>query len=219
MRENFMKYDRWRKRMVDDQIVGRGITDMAAIAAMERVPRHLFVPDALVDSAYGDHPLPIGEGQTISQPYIIAEMTQALHLDEHDRVLEIGTGSGYQAAVLAEIVFRVYTIERNKTLFHKTRKLFDDLKYYNIVTKYGDGTQGWPGESPFDAIIVTAGGENIPQPLIDQLGMGGRLVMPVGGAMIQELILLEKNVRGVSVSSLGGCRFVKLIGRHGWQED
>lgn len=204
--------------MVQRQIIDRGITDKAVIDAMAGIPRHLFVSEALTDSAYGDFPLPIGEGQTISQPYIIAEMTQALGLTGEERVLEIGTGSGYQAAVLAKIVFRVYTIERNNTLFMRTRKLFDQLKYHNIVTRYSDGTQGWQDESPFDAIIVTAAGEAIPQPLIDQLVPGGRLIMPVGGVLAQELLLLEKKEDGITVDNLGGCRFVKLIGQHGWKD-
>ena len=204
--------------MVENQIVARGITDANVVRAMKKVPRHLFVSEALTESAYGDFPLPIGEGQTISQPYIIAEMTNALELTGSERVLEIGTGSGYQAAILAEIVYRVYTIERNNSLFLSARRLFDRLKYYNIVTKYSDGTQGWAKESPFDAIIVTAGGESIPRPLIDQLAPGGRLVMPVGGSFTQELLKVEKTDQGLSSSSLGGCRFVKLIGQHGWKE-
>ncbi len=219
MIEDSIKYDRWRKQMVEQQIVTRGITDIAVVNAMGSVPRHLFVGEALSDSAYGDHPLPIGEGQTISQPYIIAEMTQALNLKGNERVLEIGTGSGYQAAILSCIAYRVYTIERNNNLFIRTRKLFDTLKYHNIITKYSDGTQGWQAESPFDAIMVTAGGHKIPQPLIDQLAEGGRLIIPVGGLLVQELMLLEKNKTGITVNNLGGCRFVKLIGRHGWQEE
>ncbi len=208
---------RQRREMVEKQIVSRGVSDPQVIDAMLKVPRHLFVSEALVDSAYGDFPLPIGEGQTISQPYIIAEMTQSLGLKGHERVLEIGTGSGYQAAVLAQIVYRVYTIERNNPLFLQTRKLFDFLKYHNIVTRYSDGTQGWKQESPFDAIIVTAGGQQIPQPLIDQLAVGGKLVMPVGGNFSQELILLEKDENGIKTDNLGACRFVKLIGQHGWE--
>ncbi len=211
------KFEMLRQQMVEKQIIARGVTDAAVIRAMSTVPRHLFVNEALADSAYGDFPLPIGEGQTISQPYIISEMTQALELKGDERVLEIGTGSGFQAAILAHIVFRVYTIERNNTLFMRTRKLFDQLRYHNIVTHYGDGTQGWKDESPFDAIIVTAGGEQIPPPLLDQLAMGGKLIMPVGGLVSQELLLATKNKQGISINNLGGCRFVKLIGQHGWK--
>jgi protein-L-isoaspartate(D-aspartate) O-methyltransferase len=216
MKDQAKKFDRLRRDMVEKQIVSRGVTDPLVIQAMLTVPRHLFVSEALVDSAYGDFPLPIGEAQTISQPYIIAEMTQSLQLKGHERVLEIGTGSGYQAAVLARIVYRVYTIERNHTLFLQTRKLFDQLKYHNIVTRYSDGTQGWKEEGPFDAIIVTAGGQQIPEPLIEQLAEGGRLVMPVGGNFSQELLRLEKTEHGIKTVNLGACRFVKLIGQYGW---
>ncbi len=216
MKDEAKKYSRWRREMVEKQIMARGVKDPLVLNAMLSVPRHRFVSEALVDSAYGDFPLPIGQGQTISQPFIIAEMTQALELKGNERVLEIGTGSGYQAAILARIVYKVYTIERNNTLFLQTRKLFDALKYHNIVTRYSDGTQGWKSESPFDAIIVTAGGRQIPPPLIDQLAVGGRLVIPVGGQMSQELLKLEKSEDGIKTYSLGGCRFVKLIGRHGW---
>ena len=210
------KFSRWRRDMVEKQIIARGISDPLVIQAMIQVPRHLFVSEALVDSAYGDFPLPIGEGQTISQPFIIAEMTQNLTLTGRERVLEIGTGSGYQAAVLSHIVYRVYTIERNNTLYLQARKLFDRLKYHNIVTRYSDGTQGWKAESPFDAIIVTAGGNQIPEPLVNQLIEGGRLVMPVGGLHSQELLRIEKTSTGIRKVNLGGCRFVKLIGEHGW---
>jgi len=210
------KFSRWRRDMVEKQIIARGISDPLVIQAMIQVPRHLFVSEALVDSAYGDFPLPIGEGQTISQPFIIAEMTQGLTLTGQERVLEIGTGSGYQAAVLSRIVYRVYTIERNNTLYLQTRKLFDRLKYHNIVTRYSDGTQGWKAESPFDAIIVTAGGNRVPEPLVNQLIEGGRLIMPVGGLHSQELLRIEKTSTGIRTVNLGGCRFVKLIGEHGW---
>ncbi len=216
MKDEPKKYSHWRCDMIEKQIVARGVSDPMVLSAMEKVPRHLFVSEALVDSAYGDFPLPIGEGQTISQPYIIAEMTQALELKGHERVLEIGTGSGYQAAILAQIVYKVYTIERNQALFLQTRKLFDALKYHNIVTRYSDGTQGWASESPFDAIIVTAGGRKIPPPLIDQLAVGGRLIIPVGGDLSQELIKLVKTKESYKTYNMGGCRFVKLIGQHGW---
>jgi protein-L-isoaspartate(D-aspartate) O-methyltransferase len=218
MKNEPKKYNSRRREMIEKQIVSRGVTDPLVLGAMAKVPRHLFVSEALVDSAYGDFPLPIGEGQTISQPYIIAEMTQNLGLKGHERVLEIGTGSGYQAAVLAQIAYKVYTIERNNALFLQTRKLFDKLKYHNIVTRYSDGTQGWKQEGPFDAIIVTAGGQKIPGPLIEQLSNGGRLVMPVGDDFSQDLILLEKMEDKIKTSNLGACRFVKLIGQHGWNE-
>ena len=203
--------------MVKRQIEARGITDPKVLAAMYKVPRHLFVGDALRDQAYGDFPLPIGEQQTISQPYIVAEMTQALQPGKDDRILEIGTGSGYQAAILAEIVFRVYTIEKIYPLYTKTRKLFDKLHYHNIVTKYSDGTSGWEDESPFDGIIVTAGSPVIPKPLVSQLAVGGRMVIPVGDLYSQELIKLYKDEHGIHKTNLGGCRFVKLVGEHGWR--
>ncbi len=171
-----------------------------------------------MDQAYGDFPLPIGEQQTISQPFIVAEMTQALQLDKDDKVLEIGTGSGYQAAILAEITFRVYTIERIHSLLIKARRLFDKLRYHNIVTKYSDGTTGWTDESPFNAIIVTAGAPEIPEVLVDQLAMGGRMVLPVGDQYSQNLIMLYKNEDGIHKTNLGGCRFVKLVGEHGWDQ-
>ena len=218
MEENSIKYERQREKMVTRQIEARGVTDPKVLAALRKVPRHLFVSEALRDQAYGDFPLPIGEQQTISQPYIVAEMTQALQPSEEDRVLEIGTGSGYQAAILAEIVFRVYTIERIHSLYVKSRKLFDKLNYHNIVTKYSDGTIGWPEESPFDAIIITAGAPGIPKPLVSQLAVGGRMMIPVGDQYSQELIKLYKDEHGIRKTSLGGCRFVKLMGEYGWRE-
>jgi len=213
-----MKYERQREEMVRTQLEARGITDPKVLAAFHRVPRHLFVSEALRDQAYGDFPLPIGEQQTISQPYIVAEMTQALALGSEDRVLEIGTGSGYQAAILAEIVFRVYTIERIRSLFLKSRKLFDQLRYHNILMKYSDGSIGWADERPFDAIIVTAGAPEIPETLVNQLGIGGRLVIPVGNRYSQELIKIYRDEEGIHTKNLGGCRFVKLVGEHGWGE-
>ena len=219
MERESKKYERQREEMVRHQIEARGIKDPKVLAAFRKVPRHLFVSEALRDQAYGDYPLPIGEQQTISQPYIVAEMTQALELSENDRVLEIGTGSGYQAAILAEIVYRVYTIERIRSLHIQVRRLFDKLNYHNIVTKYGDGTKGWPDESPFDAIIVTAGAPVIPELLINQLHEGGRMVVPVGNQHTQELIKIYRENKGIRQTNLGGCRFVKLVGEHGWKED
>ena len=218
MEKNSLKYQRLREEMVEKQLKRRGISDPRVLSAMGKVPRHLFVSEALMDQSYGDHPLPIGEQQTISQPYIVAEMTQALELNKNDRVLEIGTGSGYQAAILAEIVFRVYTIERIYSLYVKTRKLFDELRYFNIVTKYSDGTSGWSDESPYDAIIVTAGSPEIPRILTNQLAIGGRMVIPVGDQHEQELVRIYRDEKGIYTENLGGCRFVKLVGEYGWRE-
>ncbi|MEJ2155184.1 MAG: protein-L-isoaspartate(D-aspartate) O-methyltransferase [Desulfobacteraceae bacterium] len=212
-----MKYDRLRHEMVEKQIEARGITDIRVLNAMRQVPRHLFVSEALMDQAYSDFPLPIGEQQTISQPYIVAEMTQALQLSPDDRVLEIGTGSGYQAAILSKIVYRVYTIERIHSLYIRSRKLFDNLGYHNIVTRYSDGTTGWQDQGPFDAIIVTAGSPEIPAVLVNQLTIGGRMVIPVGSQHSQDLIKLIREQNGIHQTNLGGCRFVKLVGEHGWR--
>jgi len=212
------KYNSKREEMVRSQIEARGIRDPRVLSAFRAVPRHLFVSEALREQAYGDYPLPIGEQQTISQPYIVAEMTQALELGRDDRVLEIGTGSGYQAAILAQIVYRVYTVERKRALYMQTRNLFDKLNYYNIVTKYADGTKGWQEESPFDAIVVTAGAPELPEVLITQLAEGGRLVVPVGNQHTQELIKICREKGDVQQTNLGGCRFVKLVGEHGWKE-
>ena len=218
MKKELIKYERQREEMVQQQIAARGITDAKVLAAFRNVPRHLFVSEALRDQAYGDYPLPIGEQQTISQPYIVAEMTQALELKHDERVLEIGTGSGYQAAILAEIVYRVYTIERIRRLYVQTRNLLDKLQYHSIVMRCSDGTSGWHDEGPFDAIIVTAGAPEIPEKMLDQLVDGGRMVVPVGNQHSQELIKLTKDKSGIHKSNLGGCRFVKLIGAHGWKE-
>jgi protein-L-isoaspartate(D-aspartate) O-methyltransferase len=211
------KFTRQREEMVRRQIEGRGITDPRVLQALRTVPRHEFVSEALVDRAYGDFPLPIGEGQTISQPFIVAEMTQALALDPEDRVLEIGTGSGYQTAVLAELVYRVYSVERIHPLYVQARRLFDRLGYHNIVTRFSDGTVGWAEEAPFDAILVTAGSPKIPEPLVNQLCPGGRMVIPVGDRFSQELTKIYRDERGIRQTHMGGCRFVKLVGEHGWK--
>ncbi|MFY9941399.1 MAG: protein-L-isoaspartate(D-aspartate) O-methyltransferase [Desulfobacterales bacterium] len=218
MKADSMKFRRQREEMVLRQIEARGVKDPKVLAAMRKVPRHMFVSEALMDQAYGDFPLPIGLQQTISQPYIVAEMTQALQLNADDRVLEIGTGSGYQAAILAEIAYRVYTIERIHTLLVKARQTFDRLHYHNIVTRYSDGTCGWAEESPFDAIVVTAGAPEIPKTLLSQLAVGGRMVIPVGDQFTQDLVKLYRDEDGIHRVSLGGCRFVKLVGEHGWEK-
>jgi len=211
-------YKQARERMVKTQLIPRGITDPRVLAAMGKVPRHLFVEEALRGEAYNDHPLPIGHKQTISQPYIVALMTQALELKGDEHVLEIGTGSGYQTAILAELCEKVYTIERIRPLLEKARKTLWELGYTNILFKAFDGTLGWKEYAPFDAIMVTAGAPKIPQPLLDQLTEGGRLVIPVGGRFSQDLIKITKKNRQFIQKNLGGCRFVDLVGVHGWKE-
>ena len=206
-----------RRRMVESQIKNRGVADPLVIAAMLKVPRHLFVEEGLRNQAYADHPLQIGEHQTISQPYMVAHMTEALQLKGGERVLEIGTGSGYQTAVLAEIAEKVYSLERIRSLMSQARQILDRLSYHNILIKIGDGTAGWPKEGPFEGIIVTAGAPEIPQPLVAQLATGGRLVVPVGDRQSQVLKRLTLTERGPQVEDLTRCRFVRLIGRHGWK--
>lgn len=205
------QYESLRNRMVDDQIAGRGISDQATLMAMRKVPRHLFVPASYVKEAYSDRPLPIGYSQTISQPFIVAYMTELSRPAKGKKALEIGTGSGYQAAVLAEIVDTVYTIEIVPELAKEAAARLKVLGYQNIVAKYGDGYKGWPGHGPFDIIIVTAAADHIPQPLKDQLAEGGRLVMPVGNpATVQELILLIKKKGRITEQRLEHVFFVPL---------
>jgi protein-L-isoaspartate(D-aspartate) O-methyltransferase len=207
-----------REKMVKNQLIPRGITHRGVLEAMGKIHRHLFVEEALVGEAYNDHPLPIGHKQTISQPYIVALMTQALDLSGKEKTLEIGTGSGYQTAILAELSEKVYTIERIRPLMEGARNLLTHLGYSNILFKAFDGTLGWKESQPFDAIMVTAGAPKIPQPLMDQLADGGRLVAPVGDKFSQELIKVIKMKDGYEEKNLGGCRFVDLIGVHGWQD-
>lgn len=207
-----------RERMVETQIKARGISDERVLQAMLKVPRHLFVDEALRDQAYGDFPLPIGEGQTISQPYIVALMTEALELKGNERVLEVGTGSGYQTAILAELSLWVYTIEKYPTLLERAKKTLLNLGYKNISFKLGDGSLGWKEVAPFDAIIVTAAAPKIPPPLIDQLLEGGRIVIPVGDAFSQMLIKGIKRGGKLYTQSLEPVRFVKLVGAYGFEE-
>ncbi|MGB4598492.1 MAG: protein-L-isoaspartate(D-aspartate) O-methyltransferase [Trichlorobacter sp.] len=204
--------------MVQEQIVGRGITAPRVIETMLKIPRHLFVQDAMADQAYSDSALPIGEKQTISQPYMVALMTDLLELDGRDHVLEIGTGSGYQTAVLASLCRRVYTIERIRPLAMQARKVLDSLHLLNVNIKVGDGTLGWAEEAPFDAILVTAGAPAVPEALAAQLAPGGRLVIPVGNASDQTILRIRKEPDGSLLRETGvGCRFVPLIGQQGWQ--
>ena len=208
-----------RRKMVEEQILGRGIKDLSVMEVLSRVPRHLFVNSSLQHRAYGDCPLPIGENQTISQPYIVALMTQVLDLKGGERVLEIGTGSGYQTAILAELASHVFTIERVKPLVKKTKELLEGLKYKNIVFKTFDGTYGWRDQSQFDAILISAATPSIPKSLIEQLADKGRLVAPVGERESQDLIVLNKNGNKIMERKIGSCKFVPLIGKFAWSEE
>ncbi|MBI4377939.1 MAG: protein-L-isoaspartate(D-aspartate) O-methyltransferase [Nitrospinae bacterium] len=213
-----MDYESERRMMVEDQLIGRGIRDKRVLDAMGKVPRHLFVEEALRSRAYGDYPLPIGEKQTISQPYMVALMTENLMLKGSEKILEIGTGSGYQAAILAELCEKVYTVERIKSLALKARKNIDSLGYMNVAIKIFDGTYGWKEHMPYDGIIVTAGAPHIPQLLVDQLVVGGRIVIPIGDEFSQTLVRVEKGKDGIKTTNICGCVFVKLIGDLGWKE-
>lgn len=215
-----MNFEIARKRMVESQIIARGVSDRRGIEAMLKVPRHVFVEEAMAAQAYSDTPLPIGEKQTISQPYMVALMTELLELKGKEKVLEIGTGSGYQAAILAVMADRVYTVERIRPLALRARKALDSLGLLNVNIKMSDGTVGWEDEAPFDAIIVTAGAPDIPQQYIDQLKPGGRLVIPVGTQFEQVLVRVVKQEDGsVERENITGCRFVKLVGKFGWSSD
>jgi protein-L-isoaspartate(D-aspartate) O-methyltransferase len=207
-----------REKMVKNQLIPRGIKDPGVLFAMGKVPRDRFLEEALLGEAYNDHPLPIGHKQTISQPYIVALMTEALELTGKEKTLEIGTGSGYQTAILAELSSKVYTVERIRALMVKARKTLQELEYNNVLFKAFDGTLGWKEHEPYDAIIVTAGSPKIPQPLLDQLSDGGRLVIPVGNRYSQELIKVTNKKGNFIKDNLGGCRFVDLVGVHGWKE-
>ena len=211
-------YSRLRERMVQRQIAGRGVRSEKVLNAMRKVPREQFLPKGQRVWAYDDAPLPIGDGQTISQPYIVAYMTEALALDGGEKVLEIGTGSGYAAAVLAEIAADVYTIERIDGLAIMARTILDNLGYQNVHVRQGDGTLGWPEHAPFDGIVVTAGGPDVPDTLKDQLKIGGRLVMPIGkSTWYQELVRVTRITEAeFDMEYLVPVRFVPLIGEEGW---
>ncbi len=211
------RFARERERMVEEQLVRRGITDARVLEAMRKVPRHLFVEEPLRDRAYADHPLPIGEGQTISQPYMVAIMTELLRLTGTEKVLEIGTGSGYQTAVLGELARRVCSIERIASLAARARATLEAMGYTNVWVRTADGTFGWPDEAPFDRIVVSAAAPAVPEPLFDQLVESGRLVVPVGDQFSQILTVVERVGGEKKITADSGCVFVKLIGKYGWE--
>ncbi len=204
--------------MVRHQIAARGVRDARTLAAMAAIPRHCFVPSTLADAAYDDAPLPVGHGQTISQPYMVALMTEALLPRRHDAVLEIGTGSGYQTAILAHLVRHVVTIERIAALADGARRRLDALGFRNVEIHVGDGSLGWPASGPFDGIVVTAATPGIPEPLVEQLAPHGRIAVPVGDLAIQELVVGIMAPDGLVTRQAGACRFVPLIGRHAFRE-
>ncbi len=205
--------------MVKTQLISRGIKDKNVLDAMSRVPRHLFVEDAMVSSAYGDMALPIGDGQTISQPYMVAVMTELLELNGVEKVLEIGTGSGYQGAVLAELAREVYTIERLTSVAERAMDTLRALSYNNIHVKVGDGSRGWHEQAPFDRIIITAASPKVPPPLIEQLTIGGILLLPIGTRYSQTLLKIKKKDSGQTEEYHTPCVFVPLVGKYGWDSD
>jgi protein-L-isoaspartate(D-aspartate) O-methyltransferase len=204
--------------MVQEQLIARGIQDRRLIEAMRRVPRHLFIDPGLINRAYDDSALPIGEKQTLSQPYMAGKMTEALRLTGKEKVLEVGTGSGYQTALLAELCFNVFSVEKIRVLSRKARELLDRLEYHNIALHVGDGTIGWSEHAPYDSIIVAASAPDLPRPLIEQLSVGGRLIIPVGNEVSQVLKLVQREPFGFHQEDIGECRFVKLWGKFGWQD-
>jgi len=209
-------HEKEREHMVESQLVHRGIKDKRVLDAMRQVPRHLFVPKDMRGLAYSDSPLPIGQGQTISQPYIVALMTELLELTGQEKVLELGTGSGYQAAILSRLACQVYSVERHAALAGQAEKVLTQLGYDNVVISVGDGTLGWPEHSPYEAIIVTAAAPDVPQPLTDQLTDGGRLVAPVGSRWSQVLAKVKRQGETLTREHLTAVAFVPLVGKYGW---
>lgn len=207
-----------RNRMVETQLASRDIVDTRVLEAFRKVPRHMFIKESLQIDAYNDYPLPIGCGQTISQPYMVALMTQCLELKGTEKVLEVGTGSGYQSAVLSELAKEVYSIERHEELALNAKNILDQLGYTNIHIKTGDGTLGWEEFSPYDGIVVTAGSPDVPKTLREQLREGGRLVIPVGGVYSQVLKVVKRDGNKFSETEICGCVFVPLVGKYGWTE-
>jgi len=215
-----MTFDEQRAKMVDTQLKARGLADERLLAAFGKVPRHLFVPEEFRDEAYADHPLPIGAGQTISQPYIVALMVDCLGLRGHERVLEIGSGSGYQTAILAELALEVFSIERMPELLQAVQVRLSTLGYLNnIHLAAGNGSLGWPEHAPFDAIIVSAAAPRIPLPLVAQLAEGGRMAIPIGSPQSQMLVQAEKRRGTLHQKEIASCVFVPLIGDYGWPAD
>ncbi len=215
-----MRFDSQRQKMINDHLILRGIEDEKVLQAFKKVKRHLFVPEGIRHLSYNDSPLSIGDGQTISQPYIVALMLQLLELQPADKVLEIGTGSGYQTALIAEIVEEIYTVERISNLMLKAKQILKELKYENIYYRTGDGTLGWKGGNPkcskFNKIIVAAAAPDIPSSLIEQLAINGKLIIPTGNRMFQKLVVITKSPQGVKFTNHGGCAFVPLLGEEGW---
>lgn len=211
------RYARERERMVAEHLVKRGVADARVLDAMRSVPRHVFVDEGLRDKAYEDYPLPIGEGQTISQPFMVARMTELLRLTGREKVLEIGTGCGYQAAVLARLASRVCTVERIPRLAGRARGTLEAVGASNVWVRTANGTFGWPDEAPFDRVVVTAGGPSVPPPLFAQLAEGGRMVIPVGSEDSQKLLVVDKIAGEQKITEDSGCVFVKLIGKYAWE--
>lgn len=211
-------YEKEREHMVESQLARRGIKDKRVLEAMRQVPRHLFIPEDMRSLAYCDGPLPIGHGQTISQPYIVALMTELLELTGQEKVLEIGTGSGYQAAILSRLARQVYSLERHAALAQQAEKVLAQLGYDNVVVRVGNGTLGWPEHSPYEAIIITAAAPEVPQPLPDQLADGGRLVAPVGSQWSQVLVKVRRQSDLLIRERLTAVAFVPLVGEYGWKE-
>lgn len=206
-----------RANMVEHQLRRRGIKDERVLDAMATIPRELFMPESSRGEAYADRPLPIGHGQTISQPYMVAIMTEALALQGHEKVLEIGTGSGYQTAILAHLADKVFTVERIRPLGREAEKRFAEMKLYNVLVRVTDGTHGWNEEQPFDAILVTAGAPDVPKPYLQQLKDGGRLVIPIGDRHLQTLYCYTRERDRIVKENCGRCVFVPLIGHYGWE--
>jgi len=214
-----MSYEPQRLRMVEEQLRARGITDARVLAACERIPRHQFVPKEYQRDAYADHPLPIGAGQTISQPFIVALMTQLLRLQGHERVLEVGGGSGYQTAILSELALEVYTVERVPELVRVLERRLQRLGCLNVHARCANGSLGWPEHAPFEGIVVSAAAPQVPEALTAQLAEGGRLVLPIGSLQAQTLVIVHKQHGQLSTAEVTGCVFVPLIGAYGWREE